>query len=518
MKQAQDSSFFARVETAGDKLRTESVGDYSIPDYQPEIRRVLRVRTRVLPSGRYRRGGRTECAGLCVHTVLYSTDLGQLAALDVTSEYSFSFAAEDEALVWLALPQIEGVSCRLGGPRRLSIRAALTLTPHVYGEVNLCEEDGELCAADTVKLTHPLRTSELSLLSKGDLEYHDTKPLDAGMTLLASDGTAEVLETQMTERGAEVKGEIVCSLLLLGDGDLPTSMLHRIPFETTLECEKPSEGRLFASATLSSFEARVASEEGGGTRLLIDAGIEIDAELLTPKLQSPVVDAFSLKSPLVARKEIIPYTELLGTHVHRQAIVCETTRSESDSEDACAVLDTGAAAHIQSVTRENDTLRVTGECRVDMALALGSSSAEGRPDYMAASYASPFSALIPLPDWLSEDAELEILPRVSEVRGRIEPAGLSCEAQLVLTLRAARRRMIVLAVGMEEGGESSAELSEDETVAVYPSERDSVWSIARRYRISPERIAAQNGIPHESLGDADLPSSLDGRARLLLMK
>ena len=101
-------SFTAEVERAGDKLRVESVGEYSVPDYQPQIRRILRVRTRVLPSGRYRRGGRIECAGLCVHTVLYSTDDASLATLDVTSEYNFSFPAADDATVLSSLRRSRG--------------------------------------------------------------------------------------------------------------------------------------------------------------------------------------------------------------------------------------------------------------------------------------------------------------------------------------------------------------------------------------------------------------------------
>lgn len=516
----KQTSFTAHVERAGDKLRVESVGEYSVPDYQPQIRRILRVRTRVLPSGRYRRGGRTECAGLCVHTVLYSTDDASLATLDVTSEYSFSFPADDDALVLLFVPEVEGVGCRLGGPRRITVRATLTLVPHVYSRVQAGEEeDGGLGEKDTVCLTHPLSIRRAELLSQSDLILSDTRPLEAGTELLAFDACPEVSETRMTDGGAEVRGELLCTALLSGEGAVPYTLTHRIPFDTTLPCTADASAEVYAYPTVSSLEARAVSGEGAGTRLLLDVGLELDAEVLTPTRERVVVDAFSLKSPLVARKESIPVTELLGTVRHRQALECSISRSESDSEDATAVIDIGASAHVRSHAREGDRLTVLGDCRVDAALLLGSDDAEGRPDYAATSFASPFEVTVPLPRELPEDAELEIMAQMCDVRGRLEAASLSAEGELCLTVRASRRRMLSLAVGMQESeGSAGPACGECELLAVYPSQRDSLWSIAKRYCVSPERIAEGNALPPESLESADLPSSIDGCVRLLIEK
>ncbi len=521
MKQVKASTLSARTETAGDKLRVESVGEYSVPDYQPQIRRILRVHTRVLPSGRYRRGGHTECAGLCVHTVLYSTDEGTLSTLDVTSEYSFSFPADDDAEVLLLAPQLEGVSCRLGGPRRITVRSTLSLLPHVYREVKPGDAEGErmLLEEDTVRLVHPLRMMRAELLSLSDLTLSDTKTVEAGTELLVADAVAEITETRMGEGGVEVKGEVLCRALLSGEGAVPYFLGHRIPFEATMPCERLDGSRAFVYPIVTSFEARGVSGEGAGTRLMLDVGLELEAEVLTPIVETAVVDAFSLKSPLVARKESIPVTELLGGLTHRQKLECRTSRSESDSEDASAVIDLGMSAHVRSQAREGEALTVLGECLIDAALLLGTDDAEGRPDYAATSFTSPFEIRIPLPSELAEDAELEVTARVGDVRGRLEAASLCAEGELILTVRASRRRTLTLAVGMQESETGpSAELSDSEILAVYPSERESLWSLARRYRVSPERIAELNALPRESLESADLASSIDGCVRLLIEK
>ena len=516
----KQTSFSAHVETAGDKLRVESVGEYSVPDYQRQIRRILRIRTRVLPSGRYRRGGRTECAGLCVHTVLYSTDDASLATLDVTSEYSFSFPAEDDAALLLLAPEIEGVSCRLGGPRRITIRATLSVTPHVYREIFPTEsETGSALSGETVaRLSHPLSIRRAELLSLSDLTLSDARPLEAGTELLAYDASPWVSEARMTEGGAELRGEVLCTALLSGEGALPYPLTHRIPFDAILPCTAGEGASVFAYPTVTSLEVRAASGEGAGTQLLIDLGLELDAEVLTPTQEEVVVDAFSLKSPHVARKESIPVTELLGTVRHRQPLECSISRSESDSEDATAIVDLGASVHIRSQTRSGSTLTVLGECRIDPALLIGSDDAEGRPEYAATSFSAPFEVTVPLPAELPEDAELEITAKMRDVKGRLEAASLCAEGELCLSVRACRRRMLTLAVGMQESEGELPACDGCELLAVYPDGRQSLWSLAKRYRVSPEQIARLNGLPSEALSSADLPSSIDGCVRLLIEK
>ena len=519
MKMAKASILSARTETAGDKLRVECVGDYSVPDYQPEIRRILRVHTRVLPSGRYRRGGHTECAGLCVHTVLYSTDEGALATLDVTSEYGFSFPSEEGDEVLLLAPRVEGVSCRLGGPRRITVRCMLSLVPHVYAEVRSPDPRGlaALEGEDTVCLTHPIRTVRAELLAPLELALSDTRVVEGGSELLAADAEAEVTEAHVVEKGAEIKGEVLVSALFSGEGAVPYFLSHRIPFEACLPCEATEHAEVFAYPTVTALEARAVSGEGAGTRLLIDVGLELSAEVLTPSVERVVVDAFSLKSPLVARKESIPMTERLGVVTHRLGVECRTSRSESDSEDASAIVDLGMTVRVSSQVREGDSLTVRGDCLADAALLLCSHDADGHPDYATASFSTPFEACIELPRGLAEDAELEVGARALDVKGRLEAASLCAEGEIVLTVRATRRRTLSLAVGMQEGvSGQSAMLGDSELLAVYPTERESLWSLALKYRVSPERIAEQNGLPPEALESADLPSSIDGCARLLL--
>ncbi len=512
--------FRARLETAGQRMRTESAGEYTLPDYQPEIRRVLRVRTRVLPSGRYRRGGRAEYAGLCVHTVLYSAGDGSLASAEVTSEYGFSFAADDEAIISMAPPTVEGVSCRLGGPRKLAIRATLAFTPHVYAEREAGEELAELAEdPDVICLTHRVRSQEPTVLTESDLGYHETLVQDGTLTPLAVDAVPIVQEVTVGERGIGVKGETLLTILCAGGTQIPETVSHRIPFETLLACDMSGSEGASASAwaQVTALDVSATPSDTGGTAFSVDCVLEVEAEMLCPQIQSPIMDLFSLKSPLKRVSESIPMTELCGVFSHSCPFTAQVSRSESDSEEACAVIDTGATVHALTSERERDGLRLSGECRVEMALALGASDPEGTLGHLTSSYCVPFEVRLPIGEGIPEDAELEVEGRVLSVRGRIEPASLAAECMLAFTVRAMRRSALTLAVGAEADGDGAyPPPPTGEIVSVYPGERDSLWSLARRYRVAPEVLAEQNGIPTEMLSDADLPFSLDGHARILI--
>ena len=54
-----------------DKTVTAEAGcDYAMPDYQPEVRRLLRVKTTLLPTTAYVGGGKAEFAGTVRYDVL----------------------------------------------------------------------------------------------------------------------------------------------------------------------------------------------------------------------------------------------------------------------------------------------------------------------------------------------------------------------------------------------------------------------------------------------------------------
>ena len=69
------------VELCRDTLTAECTVDHTLPDYLPELRRILRVEARPIPADRYLDDTHAELSGLVAFTVVYADGEGRLAAL-----------------------------------------------------------------------------------------------------------------------------------------------------------------------------------------------------------------------------------------------------------------------------------------------------------------------------------------------------------------------------------------------------------------------------------------------------
>ena len=73
-------------------LTTDLSGDFSLPDYQPEIKRLLRIIASPSPPERYVSGGNMDLDGALDYFVLYMGNDAKLYCAPLSSDYGFSVA------------------------------------------------------------------------------------------------------------------------------------------------------------------------------------------------------------------------------------------------------------------------------------------------------------------------------------------------------------------------------------------------------------------------------------------
>ena len=86
---------------------TELSSDFSLPDYQPEIKRLLRVRATVAPPDKYIGAGSAEFSGTVDYSIVYAGNDGALYCTTQTGEYSFNTPVEMSADIELG----DGLLC-----------------------------------------------------------------------------------------------------------------------------------------------------------------------------------------------------------------------------------------------------------------------------------------------------------------------------------------------------------------------------------------------------------------------
>ena len=121
-------------------LNAEVSGDFTFPDYQPELRRLLSVTPTVLPPAKYVGSGRAELNGTVDFLVLYVGGDGELYSVPLSSEYSVQVPLEqmdsvdlNSGVTIFATPVCESVNTRVSAPRKLNLRCRLRIHVCAYG-------------------------------------------------------------------------------------------------------------------------------------------------------------------------------------------------------------------------------------------------------------------------------------------------------------------------------------------------------------------------------------------------
>ena len=142
-----EENYMVEQDLTGGVIPVEVGGDYTLPDYMPEVRRVLRVDCQAGITGRYPSGDKTEVGGDCRYYMLYTGENGQISSAPLNGSFECLIPMV-EALGGQIPMTIEGVMCRPAGPRRVSMKANLALRPtavrkHELEDVVPQDEAGE---------------------------------------------------------------------------------------------------------------------------------------------------------------------------------------------------------------------------------------------------------------------------------------------------------------------------------------------------------------------------------------
>jgi len=278
------SLFVKRFETG---VTTDVTEDFTLPDYQPEIRRVVGVRATPAIDGKYLSGDELEADGGVTYTVLYVGGDGNLAQTSQTSSYAAAipvkseddrFSAGDMVLGYTA----EGVSCRVTGPRKftLSCRVKHNLMSQRAADAGLKVEKTEGMTAPAVRRRTESHTTAALCEVRKSCEVSGEMREREGMRVIMAQGSvalSDVRVNQQTKKDALVKGDAYVSVLLLSpEGEYVTAK-GRAPIEETVELPDISSADLLSAAAFGNVAMiEIEAAENGDLTWRMEYDIDCD--------------------------------------------------------------------------------------------------------------------------------------------------------------------------------------------------------------------------------------------------
>ncbi len=486
-------------------------GDFTLSDYQPEIKRLLRVKATVSPADKYIGVGTAELSGTVDYAILYAGNDGALYCAEQSGEYHFSCPTEAAAEFDLS----EGLSCdvetvaenvtgRVSAPRRLSVKCRLRSRVRLYGTRLLEERIGGVDESTLQRLKGNAVGTQRFVGTGEPMQLGDEILFDAeetGMRVISGEGQVFVTEAMPGSGCVNCRGEVALKLLCCRDGIMepPTVQTRRIPFSGSVPVEG-AEVNCDCTASGVCTDLRITVDTG---RILCEVGVRLTAHAMRNAELSYTEDLYSTAAPGENDYESLILPCVLSCQNGNFSLNNTLSMEEVGIKAGQTVADISLLPSVSALECENGKYILSGRCRCTAVLCQ-------EADWSVKEFEIPFR-------YECEGSEMAVASYDAEVtpisaRARMDGERVSVDAELAVSLMTEGEREIKV-FREARFGESESDRGASYTIC-YPSREDTLWSVAKRYRRSVADLGTMNSLPGASA--ADSPDSLSGIGYLLV--
>ena len=488
----KNNDFFEEYEelelVAADKNTvSELSSDFSLPDYQPEIKRLLRVNASMLPPSKYFGAGEAEFTGNIDYYVLYMGSDNEVYCAPLTGEYSVSVPIDRDEYIDLGdelctVAQItpDLVSGRVTSPRHITIKCRLKTHTKIYGKSRVMSNIRK-CDGSIEKLKGEAQNSRVitgagEMMMLTDEIIPDSR--DGDFRVVCADGKVLVNEVSAGKDEVICRGDLHLKVLMSREnGSMPTVTLRRLPFSSII----PSEGvtpdsSAYAKGSLA--ELTLTVDEG---RIAVEAGVLLESVCQKNVPVEYISDVYSVthKSECQYREMNVP-KGISG--FNRNFTFSESmTLSEAGIGENMSVMDSCGTAIFDEYKIEGSKCKMMGRCKFNLQMFDGA-------DYAGAEIEMPFKYEYDMPE-AAEDAELEAEANIVFCRARVDGERVGIDAEVAMCGRMWKNTKCTVLQSYRLG-ETLAQGSGEITVC-YPDRKDTLWSVAKRYN-APIVVLSEN--------------------------
>lgn len=457
--------------------------EYTLPDYLPEIRRLLYVTHTILPPAKYVGGSNAELDGTVEYQALYVGSDGGLYTAPVSCEYNLNIPLEkvsefdlNEGVTVFVNNNAENVSARVSGPRRLSVRMRMRSFVRAYGKMPYGERRmGEACEESVYKLTGVSECADLvSALSDTLSLSEEISNTSDSLRVICADGKVHVSEAFISDSGVCAKGSVMLKLLCASDGGRVESILRKLPFDSVIDAEIPNGEEKYCRVRGVVSEIAVNVGEG---KIICDVNVLLDAQIGVNRPISYTADIYSTEKESAceyAEHELpVMLRAINGNFSQSERIPL----SELSVPEGATAVDVCASVAFENCEEMSGRYVMTGQSRYVIVC-------EKDGEYSACEVNRPLRFET---DGAGELNSADISADVISCRARVGGENLELDSEIIVAaaFMGANKALTLKSVEFS----SDIQKESGELILCYPAPDDTAWSIAKRYSVSPADVS-----------------------------
>lgn len=497
--QVRDKVFVSCFDTT---CTAEAGGEFTMPDYYPEIRRVVSVSASALPDSKYVSDKKLEVGGVLAFTLLYIGDDGTLSCVPYATEFSQSIPVPERFSGSNADIRIhcsaESIVCRPLAPRTVSLKAKVRSRVFADGYEDCSAKtqsinDGPVppeARHSVERLERQINTvsrkcfSATGNVSKSEAVTPGTKPVMCY-------GELSVDSTTTSDESITVKGNIAVSCLALTNEGIYKTLYFNLPVEEKIGAEGVTKDHICASHGRVASVSVTADEEGS---LDIDAEYDLDSVCAKELPLSLTDDVYSTAYQISVERDPVDALSLLCLQNTRAEISGEGRR-RSPVGEADYVIHQSAEPKIERADIRGDKIVFSGNCNFKALIASGG-------DVITEEFSAPLKLEFPAQN--TDGAENLIwTAHATAEKTKCSIDGQKLEGTCALSIFAeAVGESAISPVVKVSIGEKDNERDGSVIQICYPEKGRSVWSIAKDCRASISDCERINKVKRTDISDS----------------
>ena len=468
--------------------------DFSLPDYCPDIQRILKCQVYPRITMRNISGDRLEVEGISNVKLLYlDEEKRKVRCCEHSDPFSISFHLKDtpQNPVVFTKARVDYINCRAVSPRKLDIHGAFSICAKVVSKTNQAivydiPEKGIQQKKQSISASRVVSTAQQMFSVSEVLEIGQGKP--EAESVIRTDVTALVQDTKTVANKMILKGEVLLKILYVGnleEGELET-MEYSVPVSQIVDADGVDETSMCdAKMEVLGYEVQIRTDSSGEDSLLAASVIAYtDTEIQI------VTDAYSTEYDLNLEYQNLDFDRLLesikDSYIHKNTV--------DVGVNITRVIDVWNEISSITAQQENGQILFKGKYNACI-LAIGS---DGEPIYTEKmidfEYAHDWTGK---PDAVTCDSSMTVVSLSYRITGA---NGIEVRAELGLSavIHSRRTCRAVCYVSADES-KPRAKDSSASLILYYADEGEKIWDIARRYCTSVEAIQQENDLTEEEI-------------------
>lgn len=493
---------FDAYEVGGElTLTQEETAETIVPDYCPDIARIIDTEGRVFLHNRELRDGKAEVSGTVRVTVLYTPD-GEsgIRTLDFAMPFSMETEARamPECTCLLAETETEFLETRMLNPRKVFSHCKLVtrLTGYRRTVVEFCTDvdaDAALCLEKRQEQQH---TTAMTHIVEKDFTFSDELDLspgrDSAADILTSRVSGTVTETKIVGSKLILKGLFTVNLLYRSPDGRCCAASGELPFSQIMEVEGAAEGAA-ANVRLQMTGTDIQIDgDHDNRKIAVTLYLHAVAMLRQEREITLLCDLYSTSYDLSYDAQPLYLDDFFETLTRRQT-VREVLEIGVVAE---SILSLAVAPGAVSVSREgqNVTLRTAVVIR---ALYLDEGGAA-----LLAERCIDVSCQLELP---ADCRVTAYAACTEEVQGSLGDRGIEVRFPVEFRAEASSRKKRICVSGGKIDDKTPKDLSGAPSLVLRCKGRqESLWDLAKRYNTTIATILSANELEEGSIPEEKL--------------